>query len=464
MISERGFEALRKQREITTLDVADYIYRGDSLPPHVMNWLSLPEKHDKIFIEASRRHFKSRTFSVIFPLSSIIKDPETTIIIGSKTISQSQKWLREIKGHITSPYSPFSYLKPPDPVKWSESEIIVDRVDPSADPTVAITGVEKEILGSGAQKIILDDPVSPRNSKTPLQRKKVEEWFFQVLDPMLEPGGQMIVTGTPWHDEDLYHIFREDPEWAYYRFPAERPPEDLYEPYHDNYYQNPDEVLWYPKWDREELMAKRRSQGSVWYAMSYLLDLTRVQGGIIDHSWITWYGSLPDGSYQYVMAVDPAVGQKHTDDYTAIVVIARHRGTGRLYLIDWDQGRWESQERMMKMQTLFNRYPIQKIGVEDTAVSKDFIGMLRRETMLPITPLSHMGRDKVTRVQSISPRIESGDILFPNHMRHSKIPIYDQLIEFPEGSHDDLVDAFVYAVWLFVGSYGGNIFELFGGD
>ena len=449
---------------LNPVDVAEHIFRGDSLPSHVKNWLEIADKHDKIFIEASRRHFKSRTFSVIHPLSQIIKNPDIKIILGSKTISQSKKWLREIRGHINSPRSPFLYLKPDDPEKWTESEIIVDRVDTSADPTITTTGVLKDILGAGGELIILDDPVSPKNSQTVLQREKLEEWFYQVLSPMLEPGGQFIIVGTPWHEEDLYEIFRNDPEWKYYKFPAEKPPEDELMDYHVDYYNNPDEVLWYPKWNMDELTKKRKTQGSVWYAMSYLLDLSRVKGGIIDHTWLNWYGTLPEGDYHYVMAVDPSIGEKQTSDYTGIVVVARNRDTGRIYVIDSDMGRWESQKRIERIEYYFNLYPIQKIGVEDSAISKDFIGMLRRDTMLPIQPISHMGRDKTTRLQSISPRIESGDILFPLSLKHSKIPFYDQLIEFPKGSHDDLVDAFVYACWMFVGSYGGGIFELFGRD
>lgn len=462
MISESRFKSMMRERTTEPLDVAEYVYRGESVPPHCKNWLKLAKDQDnqQLFIEASRRHFKSRTFSVIYPLWNIIKNPEINILLASETIGQSKKWLREIKGHIENRQSPYSYLKQENPEKWAEKEIIVDRVDPSADPTVSVTGVGKSILGSGADLIILDDPVSEKNSRTQLQRDKLEEWFYTVLSPILEPDGQMIVVGTPWNEKDLYQLFREDPGWQHYQFPAEMP--DDPEPYHSDYYNNPDDVLWFPKWSRENLKERKSKMGSVYYAMSYLLDLSEVKGGIIDPSWMEYYGSLPPGNdLIYMMGVDPSIGESDKSDYTAIIIIARSTETGNIYVIDADQGRWQSQERIKKIQEYYERYPIHKIAIEESSISKDFIAMLRRETMLPLDPISHMGKDKVSRLQTISPRIENGDILFSLGLRKSQVPFIDQLVEFPKGSFDDLVDAFVYACWMFFDSYSDGIFELF---
>ena len=462
MISENVFEKLKKSREISKVDVGNHIFRGNQLPDHSRNWLELAGSDDQLFIEASRRHFKSRTFSVIYPLYRIIKDPEINILIASKTISQAKKWLREIRSNLRES-SPYSFLKPDQPEKWTENEIIVDRVDASADPTVSTTGVGKEILGSGADLVICDDIVSKRNSHTKQQRDKLEDWFYSELFPMIEGDGEIITVGTPWHKEDLYALLREDPSWKHYKFPAEEP--DDPEPYHSDFYNNPDNVLWFPKWNKDALQEKRKKMGTNYYAMSFLLDLTEVEGGIIDPDWIEWFGSLPEEeNFSYMMGVDPSIGETDESDFTGIVTVARSKESGKIYVVDADQGRWRSQERIEKIKEKYQRFPISKIAIEDVSVTKDFIDMLRRDTMLPIDPISPGGKDKVARLETISPRIENADIIFNLSLKRSKVPFYDQLIEFPQGSYDDLVDAFVYAVWEFVEDVGDGIFELFRGD
>jgi hypothetical protein len=49
-----------------------------------------------------------------------------------------------------------------------------------------------------------DDVVSENNSKSQLQRDKMHTIFNKVVTPMLEPNGQILLTGTPYHFPNMY--------------------------------------------------------------------------------------------------------------------------------------------------------------------------------------------------------------------------------------------------------------------
>jgi predicted phage terminase large subunit-like protein len=102
------------------------------------------------------------------------------------------------------------------------------------------------------------------------------------------------------------------------------------------------------------------------------------------------------------------------------------------------------------------RYPAPRrfcsLNVESTAFQVTFTRELLRTTRLPAREV-HPDRDKVTRALPVAARYEAGTVF---HQRGA--PGIDMLeqeqISFPNGEHDDLVDALGYAA-----DVGGNEFS-----
>ena len=69
---------------------------------------------------------------------------------------------------------------------------------------------------------------------------------------------------------------------------------------------------------------------------------------------------------------------------------------------------------------------------------------LMRNSTLPVRAVT-AHKDKVTRAMSLSAQIESGKVKFDRY-RHQDL--IRQLLDFPMGAHDDLVDALGYSVSL----------------
>jgi predicted phage terminase large subunit-like protein len=81
------------------------------------------------------------------------------------------------------------------------------------------------------------------------------------------------------------------------------------------------------------------------------------------------------------------------------------------------------------------------VGVEDGALGLVFKDLLAG---LPLRGLK-AGSDKVSRLVAVSRFFEAGRVYFLNSVNKIQ-ELHDQLMEFPNGAHDDMVDALVYAV------------------
>jgi hypothetical protein len=204
--------------------------------PHQKEWCDIlgNEKNRQICVAAPRGHSKTTVFSVNYPLWEIARNPDIRILLVSAADTQSQSFLREIKGRIErdQEYVDFAgALKPERPEKWTDKEIILKREKKNVkDPTISTVSVEGTILSKRADLIICDDLLNFENSRTPEARQKIWDWFMLTLLPVLEPKtGRLVVAGTVWQVGDLMMALLADPTFDYrrrYQAILEEPGED----------------------------------------------------------------------------------------------------------------------------------------------------------------------------------------------------------------------------------------------
>lgn len=189
--------------------------------PHQEEWYGVldNEAYKKIAVAAPRGHTKTTCFSVNYPLHLIAKDPNERILLVSNTDSQSQSFLREIVANIERNENYVEYagqLRPQIPEKWTHREIIVKRDNTKLkDPTISTASYGGTILSKRATTIICDDILNEENTRTYEQRQKLRNWFYEVLLPVLVPGGRVIFVGTVWHPDDLLHEILGDGSWDF---------------------------------------------------------------------------------------------------------------------------------------------------------------------------------------------------------------------------------------------------------
>lgn len=178
--------------------------------------------------------------------------------------------------------------------KWTSSEIIVKRDAPDiSDPTLsAVSTGSSTILGRRADIIICDDILNQKNTRTDDQRQKVKEWFNEILRPVLVPRtGRLIVVGTAFDLQDLYHELLEDltfdhretmsaiikqPDWkegwdeyeSLYRQEGKKSAHSFYNANETKLLEGA-EVLWPERWPYQELVDEKLSIGSIAFDLMY---------------------------------------------------------------------------------------------------------------------------------------------------------------------------------------------------
>lgn len=355
---------------------------------------------ERLLINVPPGHGKSTAFTVNYVTWRIHKDPNVKIIIISKSQPMAKKFLGAIKQRLTSSlykemhvaFAPNGGWKDPDN-SWTTTEIYVQgKGDGEKDPTVQALGLRGHIYGARADLILLDDVVTLENVG---QSEAQIEWIAQEVISRLpeDEAGQLIVCGTRVAAMDLYKVMRDDfvdyegePVFTYFSQPAVLEygdsPNDWVTlwPYTTN--RKGEQVR---KWDGKAL-AKRRSEmrDDRRWALVYQ------QADVSDHSTFPPEaveasvngrrnpGPLKAGAWGhattmeqcYVVAgLDPA-----TTGYTASVVYAVHRRTGRRFILDAFNRRDTSPAEMRAMVKSFTtRYGIREWRIETNAYQRAIV-------------------------------------------------------------------------------------------
>jgi phage terminase large subunit-like protein len=156
--------------------------------------------------------------------------------------------------------------------------------------------------------------------------------------------------------------------------------------------------------------------------------------------------------------IDTAVSKNEDSDYTGIAKVCvdkannwyvsarRHRVNAKGIIDIIFQLHYEGCE---------------KIGIEQTAytdaIEPFFQDECRKRNQYPyIVPMKHGGIQKETRIQSLVPKYESGAVW---HITGETDDLEEEMIRFPNGKNDDVLDALAYGMKLCEPPYANNMFE-----
>jgi predicted phage terminase large subunit-like protein len=138
------------------------------------------------------------------------------------------------------------------------------------------------------------------------------------------------------------------------------------------------------------------------------------------------------------MGVDLAISTKSDADYTAAVILGTLNG--RTWILHAEHTRTGFHGVLAFIQSLADRYKPSIIAIESVQYQAAVVEELLRSTNLPIQAV-RPDKDKLTRFLPLEARYEQGLVYHaPNLMAYT-----DELLSFPHGAHDDLVDAAAYA-------------------
>lgn len=295
------------------------------------------------------------------------------------------------------------------------------------------------IGGQRPTKIIIDDMEDKEKVQRDYQRKKLRTWLFEVIIPSLDKDvGKFKMVGTVLHYACLLLSVHK-------KFGGIKRAAIEDENRMPSLQGNP---IW---WPMEQLEKKKDDIGSFAFAQEFMNDPMSDEDADIKLSWIQWEDSirLTDDKdvmlYKIYSALDPNISKKQTADEAAICSIAIEKRSDKkinIIVLGCEHGRWGQDGIIQHAKQVYDRYVHERFVVENVGFQEVYRKAMG-ESGIPARACNPKSKDKRTRLMAISPRIEFGDIKF---LRNTCEDLVLQLVQFPNGEHDDMVDAFVYAV------------------
>lgn len=411
---------------------------------HLMPY-PVPEFHLEIYgllhekrlaIAAPRSFAKSTIVSFIYPLWLVcFSDQREDIVIVSSTASLAEEWLRKVKLELETNPNIRALVGDQISDKWATDHIVLKNGN-----QIRAKGRGYQIRGFRPTKVIVDDIEDDEGVRSPEQREHLKDWFFKALLNTLERDSQLIVIGTLLHPSSLLSELLVNSAWVTRKYKA-LPEEGI--------------SLWEEKWPTEALLERKKEIGTIRFEAEYQNNPLAAVQGTFRPEWIRWFEDKELADLYVITTVDPAVSTRESADYTAINTVGVYLGEGKKvrYNLDCERGRWSIVETVDKIISKWKRFGSQMIWIEEFGFQQALRQYLDRECerlsiALPIHRMQ-LGRgwfkkakDKVTRAMSVSYLFEQGLV----QLRQGQNVLYDELLTFPYGDHEDTVDALVYGL------------------
>ncbi len=308
-------------------------------------------------------------------------------------------------------------------------------------------GVKMRAVGSGARirgyrpTIVicddLDDDEEVLNSEI---RAKKESWFDKVIINLLDKSGaQCFVIGTDLHPLSLLNHIYNKPTWKSRTFKA---------------YEPDGTPLWPTKWPESKLEARRKEIGDIAFNSEFMNEPIISENPVFLKEWFNYYdpesvafkGEMRKGLY-IVTSIDPAISKKDDADYTAIVTKgATFDPIPKVYTLEVKRGHWSLRDTVREAFLTAEKWNQRETLVETTAYQEALGQELRaeeenRRTNIGVVEIKP-DKDKERRAHAVSPMYQNGQQYIDSNDRMQQRMI-DEMILFPTGDHDDMVDAAV---------------------
>ncbi|MDD5417237.1 MAG: phage terminase large subunit, partial [Candidatus Aenigmarchaeota archaeon] len=148
---------------------------------------------------------------------------------------------------------------------------------------------------------------------------------------------------------------------------------------------------------------------------------------------------------RYIQQWDTAFKEKQINDRSACITMAE--GRDGYYVLDLWVGRPDFPKLTEAVKGQYGKWVPDRVRVEDKASGQSLIQQLRRDTKIPIVAVPAID-DKTVRASSVSGIAEAGRIFLPQRAPWIS-EFINEVCGFPSATHDDITDAFVYALMFF---------------
>ena len=401
-------------------------------------------KSPRLMLFMPPRHGKSTLASIAYPAWHLGRNPKHEFISCSYSGSLAMSFSRKVRHLLREPLykNVFTEAKL-DPTSQSVEAWLTTK-----GGGYVAAGVGGGITGKGAHVLVIDDPVKNReDAESDFNRDNVWDWYTSTAYTRLAPGGGILVILTRWHDDDLAgRLLRGaadgGDEWEVVKYPA------IAEA--DEEYRKMGDALHEERYNLPSLEKIQRAVGPRDWSALYQQNPVSDEGDYFTRDMIRYYdpADVDFSRMKFYCAWDLAIGQRDRNDYSVGLVVGVDE-YDNLYIVDCVRGKFDGFEIVERILDLYEQWRPAIIGIEKGHIEMalgPFLEKRVRERKLYeayFKDLKPGRRDKEARARAIQGRMQQGMVRIPKDEVWTG-PLVAELLRFPNGVHDDQVDALAW--------------------
>lgn len=327
------------------------------------------------------------------------------------------------------------------------------------------------ITGRGANYVILDDPINPKEAVSDTVRQETNATIRSTVPTRFNDlrYSKWLLIMQRLHDDDpTGHFALKDDRWFTLKLPGENltGKDIVYELGGKRWVMKPGELLFPQRLTREVLDGLREDLMEYNYAGQILQEPVPIGGGEFRPEWVQYYnpGAVKPKEMTTFILVDPSGGEelnkkkKKLSDWSAFMVVGL--GTdNNFYLLDIIRDRLNPTERVdtlfmlhRKWNELTGKPP--RVGYEKYGMMTDtyYIAEKKRQDAYNF-PLVELGgaMAKEERIRRLIPDMQRGRWYFPQSLIYvdsegRRFDLVREIVDsemptFPKARFDDCLDA-----------------------
>lgn len=414
-------------------------------------------KEKRLLLMTPRGYGKSVIWSTAYPLWVLLNNPfdldlkwnKEELICLSATADFAERWIRSHKRELEANPRIINDYAPEKGEIWRSNQIEL-----KGRGSITAVGAGAQIRGIHPTELIIDDLEDRAESKSEPVREEMREYFYKDLWGTVrnEKGKEtrVKIIGTPVHPLALLPELYMKDWWEKRCYPI---------------MDGGGNPLWPEYENKDALMTKRLHMGEMAWWSECMLAPKVAENPVFERDSFQFYepgflrssdgGKIGLKDMYIVTCIDPAISQKDSGDYTAIVTYGAtwDEKDPRIFCLDARRGHWLIGRQISEMMALLERFPGSAQLIETVAYQNALYHEYKRRLdmerldvkVIAITP----DKDKGRRAHVVQPLFQRRQVFFDNTDPNQRI-LMDELTLFDyekrKTGRDDLVDASVYAL------------------
>ena len=400
----------------------------------LMNIAYNPSAKNRLCVAMPPQHSKSSIVTLAYTVWLICRDPSLKILVINAEANLSETFGIRIR-QLVQVVGPLFGVSVSD-VKSSKTHLMFEKNRVLQQGEIRLTGAGGSITGHPVDICIIDDPYKGTDDLSPSLLQKKITWFKLIVEQRLKEDSKLIIVHTRWHSEDLQGYLYENDKDSYDWI--------IFSAIDEN-----DNILWPQYYSREFYNEKLRRQGERIFQALYQqqpLDLTSDFLHVDHLIFETKFDDFPIARCRSwdIAASDDTLGDER--DYTVGVRMLKTPGD-QTWIFPYERGQYGNNVKNVIKKTArldtASHHILLEPGTKGGAAKLLFEEYKSELQGYPVHQSEPVGT-KADRATPLANAIYDGKVHVCINNDEQRQTFLDEFKSFPNGKHDDIVDACAY--------------------